>query len=115
TMTCAFGATSSVMLASRWAEWPCGLGVALEPVPIGTGNSEMAWVAGLIIPILTAENSLNQRLPSGPTVIAAGPELAVGVENSVMAWVAGLISPILPTPVSVNQRLPSGHTVIQSG
>src|SRR5437660_389807 len=79
------------------------------------GSAEMARAAGLIRPILAAEKSLNQRWPSGPTVIAPGPELAVGVENSVMAWVEGLISPILPTPFSVNQRLPSGPAVIHSG
>ena len=29
----------------------------------------MAWVAGLIIPILLPLYSVNQRLPSGPAVI----------------------------------------------
>ena len=58
---------------------------------------------------------MNQRLPSGPTVIPAGPLEAVGVGNSVIAWVVGLISPILLAPNSVNQRLPSGPAVIPHG
>ena len=55
----------------------------------------MAWVVGLIIPILSAHCSVNQRLPSGPAVIPSGLALAVGTANSVMAWVVGLIIPIL--------------------
>ena len=62
---------------------------------VGTGNSVMAWVAGLIIPILLPHASVNQRLPSGPAVIPSGLALAVGTANSVMAWVVGLIIPIL--------------------
>src|SRR5579871_3339806 len=84
----------------------------------------MAWVAGLIIPILLpAKNSVNQRLPSGPATIPNGPALAVGVANSLKAWVVGLIIPIwltaswvlLPRLNSVNQRLPSGPAVIPLG
>src|SRR5690348_8120467 len=69
--------------------------------------------------------SVNQRLPSGPTVIAPGPLLGVGVGNSVIAWVLGSIIPILLVrlshpvlvgwPGSVNQRLPSGPAVIPKG
>ena len=44
----------------------------------------MAWVVGLIIPILLRTGSVNQRLPSGPAVIPMGLELAVGTGNSVM-------------------------------
>ncbi len=36
----------------------------------------MAWVVGLIIPILLPLSSVNQRLPSGPAVIPSG--LAAG-------------------------------------
>ena len=58
---------------------------------VGTANSVMAWVVGLIIPIWLALYSVNQRLPSGPAVIPSGSDLAVGMANSVMAWVVGLI------------------------
>ncbi len=64
----------------------------------------MAWVVGLIIPIWLAACSVNQRLPSGPSVIPDGVELAVGRVNSVMTWVVGLISPILPRTSRINAR-----------
>ncbi len=45
-------------------------------------NSEIASVVGLIMPILSADCSTNQRLPSDPAAIATGLELAVRpVEN----------------------------------
>ena len=71
--------------------------------PSGTANSVMAWVVGLIIPILPEALSVNQRLPSGPAVIPIGQELAVGTANSVMAWVVGLIIPILSAPVRLGE------------
>ena len=46
---------------------PIGLRMA-----VGMGNSVMAWVVGLIVPILSALDSVNQRLPSGPAVIPRG-------------------------------------------
>ena len=55
----------------------------------------MAWVVGLIIPILPAFHSVNQRLPSGPAVMPYSPELAVGMVNSEMAWVVGIDHPDL--------------------
>ena len=72
----------------------------------------MASVVGLIIPIWLAVSSVNQRLPSGPAVIAYGTgigrrdgELGDGVGRRVdladLAWLD-----------SVNQRLPSGPVVI---
>ena len=75
----------------------------------------MAWVVGLIIPILLPASSVNQRLPSEPAVIPSGSEPAVGIVNSVMTWVVGLIIPILPVRISVNQRLPSGPAAIPWG
>ena len=51
---------------------------------MGMANSVMAWVVGLISPILLACYSVNQRLPSGPAVIRLGPALEVGVGNSVI-------------------------------
>lgn len=74
----------------------------------------MEWVVGSILPIWLGAASVNQRAPSGPTVIVYGAELAVGVANSLMEWVVGLISPIRPT-LSVNQRLPSDPAVIPPG
>ncbi len=38
------------------------------PLAVGMGNSVMAWVVGLIIPICRS-CTRNQRLPSGPAVI----------------------------------------------
>src|SRR5438045_3145008 len=47
------------------------------------GNSVMA-PAGVILPTLLPLCSMNQRLPSGPAVIASGPLPAVGTANSVI-------------------------------
>src|SRR5215471_813710 len=66
---------------------PQGLLEVLFPLLVETGNSVMAWVAGLISPILPVPCSVNQRLPSGPAVIPVRPALAVGTGNSAMAWV----------------------------
>ena len=82
---------------------------------VGMVNSVMAWVVGLIVPILLPPYSVNQRLPSGPAVIPSGSAAAVGSGNSVVAWVVGLIVPILSALDSVNQRLPSGPAVIPTG
>ena len=35
----------------------------------------IAWVVGLIIPILLAPSSVNQRLPSGPAVMSEGEDI----------------------------------------
>ena len=56
---------------------------------------------GVMRPILFPAVSVNQRLPSGPAVIAIGPPPAVGMENSVMLplgvmrpiWFIGLSEP----------------------
>ena len=37
---------------------------------VGSLNSEIAWLVGLIMPILLAPVSVNRRLPSGPAVIS---------------------------------------------
>ena len=72
----------------------------------------MAWVVGLIIPILLALDSVNQRLPSGPAVIPwerlwrSGWELGDGVGRRVDHPDAA---------ASVNQRFPSGPVVIPTG
>ena len=74
----------------------------------------MAWVVGLIIPIVLAPVSVNQRLPSGPAVIPSGRRWRSGMVNKLIACVVGLIIPIALAPGSVNQRLPSGPVVIPS-
>src|SRR5207249_2283253 len=55
--------------------------------------------------------SVNQRLPSGPTVMIVGKLLAVGTGNSVIAP-AVVMRPIWLPRRSLNQRLPSGPTVM---
>ena len=67
--------------------------------------------AGVILPILLALDSVNQRLPSGPAAMPSGPLRSVGTEY----WVIvpeGVILPILLALGSVNQRLPSGPAAI---
>ena len=63
-------------------------------------------------PILAAEYSVNQRLPSGAYVIPTGTLSAVGMGNSVITP-PGVIRPIWLPLFSVNQRLPSGLAAIQ--
>src|SRR5262249_18786510 len=53
-------------------------------------------------------SSTNQRLPSGPAVMA--PAEMPGVGNSV-TWPVGVMRPTVPATGSVNQRLPSGPPV----
>src|SRR5438034_1309319 len=82
---------------------------------LGGGGGGM--LARLTRPILFAEFSVNQRLPSGPAVIPSGPLLLVGIGNSVMVPLV-VIRPILfPAGLvcSVNQRLPSGPAVMPPG
>src|SRR5271157_4767193 len=81
----------------------------------------MALVTGLIIPIPGAIGaapasltSVNQRLPSGPTVISLG-ERPDGRAIVLMTLVSGWITPIRFKPLKANQTLPSGPTVIPLG
>src|SRR5439155_1713527 len=59
-------------------------------------------------------DSVNQRLPSAPTVIPIGPLPGVATAISVLSPVA-VIRPTLLPQDSVNQRLPSGPAVMPSG
>src|SRR5579871_156391 len=70
--------------------------------------------AGVMRPIFCVLASINQRLPSGPRVMASGPLLAVGKGNSAVAPL-GFSRPILFPRYSVNQRLPSGPVVMPEG
>ena len=64
-------------------------------------------------PIWFLPFSVNQRAPSGPTVMSWGVELVVGGGNSVTTPV-GVMRPILPVS-SVNQRFPSGPSATPCG
>src|SRR5216683_2994624 len=57
---------------------------------------------------------MNQRLPSGPTVMTVRPLAEVGTGNSVIVPL-GVIRPIWFPMVSVNQRLPSGPAMMPIG
>ena len=57
----------------------------------------MAWVVGLIVPILLPSSSVNQRLPSGPDVIPIGVGVG-GRDGELGDGVGGLIDH--PDPVA---------------
>lgn len=65
-------------------------------------------------PILFPFSSVNQRAPSGPTVMPHGAQAAVGTLYSVTAPEV-VILPILLPLNSVNQRLPSGPVTMYEG
>src|SRR5438309_1446343 len=88
---------------------PNGVAPGLMPVP----NSLVTVPAGVMTPILSAVDSVNQRLPSGPVTMPAGPAPTVRA-NSVTAP-AGVTWPILLAPGSVYQKFPSGPVVIPCG
>src|SRR5579871_2931586 len=58
--------------------------------------------------------SVNQRLPSGPTVIPMGKPPEVGIGNRAISP-SGVRRPIAPVVLSVNQRLPSVPAAIPLG
>ena len=66
---------------------------------------------GVILPILLAKYSVNQRLPSGPEVIPTESLFSVGRGYSVMIP-EGVILPILLPVFSGNHKLPSDPVVI---
>lgn len=78
----------------------------------GVGNKVIS-PAGVILPIAGLNESVNQTLPSGPSVIDRG-EARSPLPNSVIAPFV-VIRPILPADSSVNQRLPSAPAVMSSG
>jgi hypothetical protein len=97
-----------------------------EAVGFGDRIFDDPALVGVIRQMLLPDyNSVNQRLPSGPAVIAQGDLYTVGTENSVTAP-SGVICPMwLETPSgrvgsgvaapSANQRFPSGPAVIEAG
>src|SRR5229473_2168887 len=72
------------------------------------------YLPDVMRPILFVPPSVNQRLPSGPAVIAPGWLPGVGRGNWLMLP-PGVMRPIASVPTSVNQRLPSGPAVIPIG
>src|SRR5436189_1109577 len=58
--------------------------------------------------------SVNQRLPSAPTVIPYGWLCGSGRKKSVITP-SGVMRPIAPRSDSVNQRFPSGPVTIEYG
>src|SRR5437899_1160917 len=79
-----------------------------------TGGGVTGGPAKTTRPILLLLDSVNQRLPSAPSVIPIGPLPGVATANSAMSPV-GVIRPTLLPQDSVNQRLPSGPAVMPSG
>src|SRR6266852_5846510 len=71
------------------------------------------YLPDVMRPILFVPPSVNQRLPSGPAVIAQGL-LPWGKGNS-LTLPPGVMRPILSPDTSVNQRLPSGPAVMSEG
>src|SRR5207247_1633574 len=65
-------------------------------------------------PILLTFSSVNQTLPSGPTVMPSGLLLAVGGPNPEKLPL-GVMRPMTFPISSVNQRLPPGPLVILQG
>src|SRR5207249_10292819 len=86
-------------------------------VGLAGGGRAVIAPAGVTRPILLPLSSVNQRLPSGPTVMARGPLRGAGLGsggNSVTTP-AGVICAILLPKNSVNQRLPSRPAVMAKG
>src|SRR5438309_10146031 len=79
-----------------------------------TGGGVTGGPAKTTRPILLLLDSVNQRLPSAPTVMPIGPLPGVATANSVMSPV-GVMSPTLLPQDSVNPRLPSGPAVMPGG
>ena len=74
----------------------------------------MTTPAGVICAILLPKNSVNQRLPSRPAVMAKGPLSLMRSEANSVITPAEVIRPMTPE-TSANQILPSGPTVMPRG
>src|ERR1019366_621650 len=86
--------------------------ISAGPVPLGSSISVRVPVV-LSRPMRLPECSVNQRLPSGPEVIPAGPLLEWG-NLTYAIFASGATRPIRLPAVSVNQTAPSGPAVIRS-
>src|SRR5947208_10436849 len=80
-----------------------------------TGGGVTGGPAKTSRPILLLLDSVNQTLPSGPTVIPIGPPPGVRPSENSVITPSGVIRPILLPQDSVNQRLPSGPAAMPMG
>jgi hypothetical protein len=62
--------------------------------------------AGVILPTALLVFSVNQRLPSGPAVIPAGPLLGVGMANSVTVPTGALLLAVRVWPAAPRKTTP---------
>ena len=81
--------------------------------PAGRANSVIV-PSGVIMPILSAADSVNQTSPSDPSVMPVGWPFGVGMAKSVRVP-SGATRPILPANGSVNHRLPAPSLTTCSG
>src|SRR6266542_4610858 len=82
---------------------PVVIALGFDPA-VGIANSPRSLPAVSILPIRLALSSVNQRLPSGPTVLLSG---GLPTANSPSSAPLTPILPILLVPPSVNQSFPS--------
>ncbi len=71
------------------------------PKPISGNEYSVIVPVGAILPILLVLNSVNQRLPSGPSAIDIGSAPAEGMLKVVTVGVAGHVARIVGTAVGV--------------
>src|SRR5437773_12089035 len=76
-----------------------------------TGGGVTGGPAKTTRPILLLLDSVNQRLPSGPTVIPIGPLPGVAAGSSGVAAV-GALRPTLVSQCSLNQAVRAGTAVM---
>src|SRR2546425_8138075 len=81
----------------------------LRGAGLGSGGNSVTTPAGVICAILLPKNSVNQRLPSRPAVMAKGPLSLMRSEANSVITPAEVIRPMTPE-TSANQILPSGPT-----
>src|ERR1700736_1674279 len=70
-------------------------------------RNSMMLPPGVMRPIRLIRSSVNQRLPSGPAVIAEEPLPVVGVENSLIVAVGLGLVPVGGVPHPITRRLPA--------
>src|SRR5690348_3847397 len=88
--------------------------MSVASTPAGIGNSVIA--TPVVMRPIWFVVSVNQRLPSGPTVIELGPSTLVTVGGAYSVKTPAVVTrPILLPNDSVNHRFPSGPTTIPTG
>src|SRR5207248_1326175 len=88
--------------------------VTMPSPPCVPGSSVMTPAVVILATRPLLLDSVNHRLPSGPTVMPWGKLFAVGIGNSVIVPV-DVIRPILLPLDSTNHMLPSGPSVMPMG